>query len=179
MTSECSSTKHCKGSCQEVKCQNQSICQKSHVLSWTYLLVSRCVTEDMICGNDSTSASRPRFLKHLRARAANERQEQTAFGHHYRTAHGKKDQARLSIIVNIVKQQHDNLRLHIEEVLAIKTLRPQLNKHQDQLNKHQTAAGLIKTPSAARTQQFYAVPKNSQGTAKDPPDCLGLWRRNL
>ena len=59
-----------------------------------------------------TSVSCPRLLQHLRARAANGRQEQTAFGNHYRTAHGKKDQARLSI-------KHDDLRLHVEEVLQL------------------------------------------------------------
>ena len=33
----------------------------------------------------------------------------------------------------IVKQQHDDLRLHIEEALAIKTLRPDLNKRQEEM----------------------------------------------
>ena len=70
-----------------------------------------------------------RALEHLRA--ANGRKEQTAFGDHYRAVHEKTDKAKLSF--KIVKQQHDDLRLHIEEALAIKTLRPDLNKRQEEM----------------------------------------------
>ena len=43
----------------------------------------------------------------------------------------KKDKVKLSF--KIVKQQYDDLRIHIEEALAIKTLRPDLNKHQEEM----------------------------------------------
>ena len=66
-----------------------------------------------------------RALEHLSA--ANGRiVERTDFGNHYRAVHGRKNKAKLSF--KIVKQQHDDLRLHIEEALAIKTLRQDLNK---------------------------------------------------
>ena len=68
-------------------------------------------------------------LEHLRA--ANARKEGTAFGDHYRAVHEKKDTAKLSF--KIVKQQHDNLQLYIDEALAIKTLRPDINKRQEEM----------------------------------------------
>ena len=70
-----------------------------------------------------------RALEHLRA--ANGRKERTAFGDHYRAVHEKKDKAKL--FLKIVKHQHDDLRLHIEKALAIKTLRPDLNKCQEEM----------------------------------------------
>ena len=68
-------------------------------------------------------------LEHVRA--ANGRKERTVFGDHYRAVHEKKDKSTLSF--KIVKQQHDDLRLHIEEALSIKTLRPDLNKRREQM----------------------------------------------
>ena len=50
---------------------------------------------------------------------------------HYQTVHEKKVKVKLTC--KIVKQQHDDLRFHFEEVLAIKTLRPDLNKHQEDM----------------------------------------------
>ena len=34
---------------------------------------------------------------------------------------------------SIISQNHDDLRLHIEEALAIKTLKPELNKRQEEM----------------------------------------------
>ena len=70
-----------------------------------------------------------RALEHLRA--ANQRQEHTAFGDHYKTGHMEKDKPKLSF--KIISQNHDDLRLHIEEALAIKTLKPELNKRQEEM----------------------------------------------
>ena len=58
-------------------------------------------------------------------------QEHTAFGDHYRTRHKKKKEPKLSF--KILSQNHDDLRLHIEEALAIKTLTPELNKRQEEM----------------------------------------------
>ena len=60
-------------------------------------------------------------LEHLRA--ANQRQEHMAFGDHYKTGHKEKDKPKLSF--KIISQNHDYLRLHIEEALAIRTLKPE------------------------------------------------------
>ena len=49
----------------------------------------------------------------------------------YRAVHGKKKRAKLSF--RIVKQQHDDLRVHLEEAVAVKTLRPDLNKRQEKM----------------------------------------------
>ena len=70
-----------------------------------------------------------RALEHLRV--ANQRQEHTAFGDHYKTGHKEKDIPKLSF--KIISQNHDDLRLHIEEALALKTLKPELNKRQEEM----------------------------------------------
>ena len=70
-----------------------------------------------------------RALEHLRA--ANQRQEHTALGDHYKTGHKEKDKPKLSF--KIISQNHDDLRLHIEEALAIKMLKPELNKRQEEM----------------------------------------------
>ena len=49
----------------------------------------------------------------------------------YRTRHKKKKEPKLSF--KILSQNHDDLRLHIEEALAIKTLTPELNKRQEEM----------------------------------------------
>ena len=70
-----------------------------------------------------------RALEHVRA--ATQHQEHAAFGDHYRTRHKKKKEPKLSF--KILSQNHDDLRLHIEEALAIKTLAPELNNGQKEM----------------------------------------------
>ena len=110
--------------CKRKLCPAPTICQRSHV---AYLATCE------LCGSKYVGMIvrqlHARALEHLRA--ANGRIERTAFGDHYRAVHEKKDKVTLSF--KIVKQQHDNLRLHIEEALAIKTLRPDLKKRQEEM----------------------------------------------
>ena len=111
------------GECQRKLCPSPEICRKSHVV---YL-----ATCDL-CGNRYVGMTvrqlHARALEHVRA--ATQQQEHTAFGDHYRTRHKKKKEPKLSF--KILSQNHDNLRLHIEEALAIKTLAPELNKRQEE-----------------------------------------------
>ena len=70
-----------------------------------------------------------RALEHVRA--ATQHQEHTAFGDHHRTRQKKKKEPKLSF--KILSQNHVDLRLHIEEALAIKTLTPELNIGQEEM----------------------------------------------
>ena len=110
--------------CKSKLCPAPTICQRSHVV---YL--ATCELRGSKYVGMTVRQLHARALEPLRA--ANGRKERTAFGDHYRAVHEKKDKATLSF--EIVKQQHDDLRLHIEEALAIKTLRPDLNKRQEEI----------------------------------------------
>ena len=111
------------GECQSKLCRSPEICRKSHVV---YL-----ATCDL-CGNRYVGMTvrqlHAQALEHVRA--ATQHQEHTAFGDHYRTRRKKKKEPKLSF--KILSQNHDDLRLHIEEALAIKTLTPELNKRQEE-----------------------------------------------
>ena len=116
--------KPCSDDCQSKFCPAPETCRKSHVV---YL-----ATCDR-CGKRYVGMTvrhlHARALEHLRA--ANQRQEHTAFGDHYKTGHKEKAIPKLSF--KIISQNHDDLRLHIEEALAIKTLKPDLNKRQEEM----------------------------------------------
>ena len=53
-----------------------------------------------------------------------------AFGEHYLAQHPNESP---KISFRILAGHHDNLRLHIEEAMAIKQLKPELNRHQEEL----------------------------------------------
>ena len=116
--------KTCSDDCQRKLCPAPDICQKSHVV---YL--ATCA----LCGKRyfgmTVRQLHARSLEYLRA--ANQRQEHMAFGDHYKTGHKEKDKQKLSF--KIISQNHDDLRLHIEEALAIKTLKLDLNKRQEKM----------------------------------------------
>ena len=61
--------------------------------------------------------------------AAWRKDENTAFGAHFKHEHPK---SKLNIGFSILSQQRDayELRLHVEEVMAIKTRQPELNRRQ-------------------------------------------------
>ena len=96
--------------------------------------VARCLLATCdLCGNRYVGMTvcqlHARVLKHVRSAA--QHQEHTAFGDDYRTRLKKKKEPKLSF--TILSQNHDDLRLHIEEALAIKTLTPELNKRQEEM----------------------------------------------
>ena len=111
--------KPCSDDCQSKLCPAPEICRKSHVV---YLATcDRCGKRYV--GLTVRQLHAP-ALEHLRP--ATQRQDHTAFGDHYKTGHKDKDIPKLSF--KIISQNHDDLRLHIEEALAIKTLKPELIK---------------------------------------------------
>ena len=116
--------KPCSDDCQSKLCPAPEICRKSHVV---YLATcDRCGKRYV---GMTVRQLHARALEHLRA--ANQRQDHTAFGDHYKTGHKDKDIPKLSF--KIISQNHDDLRLHIEEALAIKTLKPELNERQEEM----------------------------------------------
>ena len=56
--------------------------------------------------------------------------ESTAFGDHFKHEHPK---SKPNISFSILSQQRDELRLHVEETMAIKTRQPDLNRRQEEL----------------------------------------------
>ena len=62
--------------------------------------------------------------------AARRKDESTAFGAHFKHDHPK---SKPKISFSILSQQRDELRLHVEEAMAIKTRQPELNRRQEEL----------------------------------------------
>ena len=114
--------KTCSDDCQSKLCPAPEICRKSHVvyLATCDLCVKRYV-------GMRVRQLHAQAVEHLRV--ANQRQAHTAYGVHYQTGHKEKDKPKLSF--KIISQNHDDL--HIEEALAIKTLKPDLNKGQEEM----------------------------------------------
>ena len=116
--------KTCSDDCQAKLCPAPEVCRKSHDV---YL-----ATCDL-CGKRYVGITvrqlHARAFGHLRA--ANQRQEHTAFGDHYKTGHKEKDKPKP--FFQIISQNHDDRQLHIEEAPAIKTLKPELNKRQEEM----------------------------------------------
>ena len=68
-----------------------------------------------------------RMREHM---AAARRKDETAFGAHFKHEHPK---SKPKISFSILSQQRDELRLHVEEAMAIKTRQPELNRRQKEL----------------------------------------------
>ena len=62
--------------------------------------------------------------------AARRKDESTEFGAHFKHEHPK---SKPKISFSILSQQRDELRLHVEEAMAIKTRQPVLNRRQEEL----------------------------------------------
>ena len=69
-----------------------------------------------------------RAKEHLTA--ARQNTTSSAFGDHYLTQHSSDTP---KIEFSILSSHRDNLRLHIQEAMAIKELRPELNRQQEDL----------------------------------------------
>ena len=76
------------------------------------------------------------IMRHLHNRArehvtsAKQHSASSAFGEHYLAEH-PSDSPKIGF--RILAGHHDNLRLHIEEAMAIKQLKPELNRRQEEL----------------------------------------------
>ena len=117
--------------CQSKACPAPGICQRSSVI---YKATCR------ICGLFYVGLTQRKL--HDRARehvtAARERSRSSALGEHYRTQHPVPEDAddkdrQPSITFEVLSQHRDILHLHIEEAMAIQSLRPPLNRRDEHL----------------------------------------------
>ena len=117
--------------CQSRSCPAPGICQRSSVI---YKATCR------ICGLFYVGLTQRKL--HDRARehvtAARERSRSSALGEHYRTQHPVPEDAddkdrQPSITFEVLSQHRDILHLHIEEAMAIQSLRPPLNRRDEHL----------------------------------------------
>ena len=76
----------------------------------------------------TTRALHTRALEHIAG--ARKHSLKSAFGEHYKTKHPKMAP---SLNFRILQQCRDELRLHIEEALAIQRHRPQLNRRDEDM----------------------------------------------
>ena len=119
-----------KTSCKSKACPAPGICQRSSVV-----YKATCTT----CSDFYIGMTERRL--HDRARehltAARERSKASALGEHYRIQHPNpqnKDQLiRPAITFEVLSQHRDILHLHIEEAMAIQSLRPPLNRRDEHL----------------------------------------------
>ena len=107
--------------CRSSICQAPSICQRSSV-------VYEAVCQQ--CGRTYIGMTTRRLHKRMREHmaAARRKDESTPFG-----AHFKHPKSKPKISFSILSQQRDELRLHVEEAMAIKTRQPELNRRQEEL----------------------------------------------
>ena len=85
-------------------------------------------TKLRVCIGMTTPALRTRALEHIAG--ARKHSLKSAFGEHYKTKHPKMAP---SLNFRILQQCRDELRLHIEEALAIQRHRPQLNRRDEDM----------------------------------------------
>ena len=62
--------------------------------------------------------------------SARKKDEKTAFGVHYEAEHPKQ---KPKISFSVLSYQRDELRLHVQETMAIKSRKPELNRRQEEL----------------------------------------------
>ena len=109
--------------CKSGKCGAPEICHRSNVV-----YQAMCT----LCGSSyigmTTRALHARALEHIAG--ARKHSLQSAFGEHYKTKHPKMAP---SLNFRILQQCRDELRLHIEEALAIQRHRPQLNRRDEDM----------------------------------------------
>ena len=84
------------------------------------------------CGRTYLGATVRRLHERMREHmaAARRKDENTAFGAHFKYKHPK---SKPKINFSIIAHQQDELRLHVEEAMAIKTRQPELNRRQEEL----------------------------------------------
>ena len=114
-----SQTKPCKSG----KCGAPEICHRSNVV-----YQATCT----LCGSSyigmTTRALHTRALEHIAG--ARKHSLKSAFGEHYKTKHPKMAP---SLNFRILQQCRDEIRLHIEEALAIQRHRKQLNRRDEDM----------------------------------------------
>ena len=138
--------------CRSSICQAPSICQRSSV-------VYEAVCQQ--CGRTYIGMTTRRLHDRMREHmaAARRKDESTAFGAHFKHEHPK---SKPKISFSILSQQRDELRLHVEEAMAIKTRQPELNRRQEELGTgflpwgytHATFPPFIKLEPESHLQHF-------------------------
>ena len=109
--------------CRSSIFQAPSICQRSSV-------VYEAVCQQ--CGRTYIGMTTRRLHERMREHmaAAWRKDESTAFGDHFKH---ERPKSKPKISFSILSQQRDELRLHVEEAMAIKTRQPELNRRQEEL----------------------------------------------
>ena len=117
--------------CQSKACPAPGICQRSSVI---YKATCR------ICGLFYVGQTQCKLHDHAREHvtAARERSRSSALGERCRTQHPVPEDAddedrQPSITFEVLSQHRDILHLHIEEAMAIQSLRPPLNRRDEHL----------------------------------------------
>ena len=114
--------------CSSKLCPAPDICHRSNVV---YLATCTLCNETYV--GMTTRKLHDRAYEHLLS--ARKRTNKTAIGDHYRERHPeeKGKEVKPSVTFKIIKHQRDLLRLHIEESMAIKQLKPTLNRRLETL----------------------------------------------
>ena len=109
--------------CRSSICPQPSICQRSSVV-----YEATC----QLCGRSYIGMTSRRLHDRMREHMASARKkdEKTAFGVHYEAEHPKQ---KPKISFSVLFHQRDELRLHVEEAMAIKSRKPELNRRQEEL----------------------------------------------
>ena len=133
--------------CHSKSCPAPGICQQSNVV-----YVATCILSGEFYVGMTTRKLHDRAREHVLS--ARKRNNNTALGDHYRECHNEKEQPTTKsskkskkssgnesdkikfkespkINFKTIKHQPDLLRLHIEEAIAIKQLKPTLNHRQE------------------------------------------------
>ena len=110
--------------CRSSICQAPSICQRSSVVYEA--VCQQCAGRTYIGMTTRRLHDRMRELMAATWR----KDESMAFGAHFKHEHPK---SKPKISFSILSQQRDELRLHVEEAMAIKTRKPELNRRQEEL----------------------------------------------
>ena len=109
--------------CKNEKCGAPETCYRSNVV-----YQATC----MLCGSSyigmTTRTLHTRAWEHIAG--ARKHSSKSAFGEHYKTKHPKMAP---SLNFSILQQCRDELRLHIEEALAIQRHRPQLDRRDEDM----------------------------------------------
>ena len=112
-----------KTPCTSTKCPSPKICHRSNVI-----YKATCKLCDATYIGMTTRPLHARALEHVAG--ARKQISTSAFGDHYASKHKT---ATPSIKFEILKHCRDELRLHIEEALAIQTHRPTLNRRKEDM----------------------------------------------